>query len=273
MSPDVILRNGHVRIEDQPVNLQQITNSIATLHKGSFSKALILIVDDEEDIREMLRYNLVREGYQVILAETGEQALESVKTTMPDLVLLDLMLPGMDGLEVCRQIKQQPEASHIRIVMITAKAEDVDVVVGLESGADDYIIKPFSPRILIARIKNILRKQRVEREAGGEIIGIRELMIHPVQHEVRIGSHLVDLTATEFKILLALARKPGWIFSRKQLVNLVRGDFAPVTMRSVDVHIVRLRNKLGAYGEYIETVRTLGYRFRRNADEASQGIE
>lgn len=257
---------GSVRTENHSVNLQLAMKNPLPLQNSAFSKAKILVVEDEEDIQLMLRYNLEREGYQVSVAETGEQALESVKANAPDLVLLDLMLPGVDGLEVCRQIRQLPEAAHVRIVMVTAKVEDVDVVVGLESGADDYITKPFSPRILLARIKTALRKRQAEREASGGMLRFGDLMILPDQHRVKIGSEQIDLTVTEFRILFLLAQRPGWVFTREQIVDTARGDFASVAMRSVDVHIVRLRSKLGMYGDCIETVRSMGYRFRKDAE-------
>lgn len=234
------------------------------------SKGKILVVDDEDDILEVIRYSLTREGYLVTCAESGESALEAVRKSTPDVILLDLMLPGVDGLEVCRRLKRSPETADIPIIMITAKSEDVDIVVGLECGADDYVIKPFSARVLAARIKTILRKRQTSRSDLGSVLKFRDLVIYPIQHEVRVSSATVDLTVTEFKILVTLARRPGWVFTRDQLVDLARGDNSSVTLRSVDVHIVRLRNKLGVYGDWIETVRTMGYRFRRDneSDEA-----
>jgi two-component system alkaline phosphatase synthesis response regulator PhoP len=229
-------------------------------------KARILVVDDEEDIREMIRYSLSQEGYQVVSVESGEEAIDTARKHVPDVVLLDLMLPGVDGLEVCRQLKRMPETAHIPIVMITAKGEDIDIIIGLECGADDYVIKPFSSRVLLARIKTILRKHQTAQSSNGVILKFRDLAIYPLQYEAKIGPATVDLTVTEFKILVTLARRPGWVFTREQLVDLARGDNASVTLRSVDVHIVRLRNKLGIYGDWIETVRTMGYRFRRDME-------
>jgi two-component system, OmpR family, alkaline phosphatase synthesis response regulator PhoP len=234
------------------------------------SKGKILVVDDEEDILEVIRYSLSREGYQVTCVDSGERAIEAIRKSVPDVVLLDLMLPGVDGLEVCRRLKRIPETADTPIIMITAKGEDVDIVVGLECGADDYVIKPFSARVLTARVKTILRKRQATRAEFGSVLRFRDLSIFPVHHEVRIGSATVDLTVTEFKILLTLARRAGWVFTRNQLVDLARGDNASVTLRSVDVHIVRLRNKLGVYGDWIETVRTMGYRFRRDNEADSE---
>jgi len=183
-------------------------------------------------------------------------------------LLLDLMLPGMDGLEVCRRLKSLPEASHVPVIMITAKTEESDVVVGLECGADDYITKPFSPRVLLARVKAILRTQKAHRESQYPYLRFGDLAIHPGNHEVLVRNKPVDLTTTEFRILLTLARRPGWVFTREQIVDSARGTNTVVTPRSVDVHIVRLRSKLGFSGELIETVRGFGYRFRRTGEDS-----
>ena len=230
------------------------------------NKARILVVDDEEDILEVIRYSLSKEGYQVTCVASGEIALDVAQKIGPDIILLDLMLPGVDGLDVCRQLKKIPETAHIPIIMITAKGEDVDIIIGLECGADDYVIKPFSSRVLLARIRTILRRRNTTPVNTAGLLRFRELTIDPDQHNVKIGAAKVDLTATEFKILLTLARRPGWVFTREQLVEVARGDSASVTLRSVDVHIVRLRNKLGSFGDWVETVRTLGYRFRRDTE-------
>jgi two-component system alkaline phosphatase synthesis response regulator PhoP len=224
-------------------------------------KATILIVDDEEDILELLRYNLSKEGYRVICVETGEKALTEIRRQPPDVVILDLMLPGVDGLDVCREVKASADTAGIPIIMLTARTEEADVVTGLELGADDYITKPFSPRVVSARVKAVLRRRRAALSAGSAL-HYGELLILPDQHAVRVSGQPVDLTATEFRILNTLARRPGWVFSREQLVDAARGTNAVVTGRSVDVHIVSLRRKLGACGEYIETMRGVGYRFR-----------
>jgi len=225
----------------------------------------ILVVDDEREILELVEYNLAKEGYSVVCVETGEDALAAARRKLPDLVLLDLMLPGVDGLEVCRSLKSDPTTTQIPIVMISAKGGEADIVSGLELGADDYVTKPFSPRVLMARVKAVLRRDQAEEGNGKTSIKIRDLVIHPGRHQVLVEDRPVDLTASEFRILLFLARRPGWVFTRQQIVDAAQGDDSYVqerfvTDRSVDVHIVSLRRKLGACGAYIETVRGVGYR-------------
>ncbi|MGD2126307.1 MAG: response regulator [Desulfobacteraceae bacterium] len=222
----------------------------------------VLVVDDEEDILELLRFNLSKEGYQVACAASGEEALKSIRSDFPDLILLDLMLPGIDGLEVARRLKNDPDTKSIPIVMLTAKGEEADVVAGLELGADDYITKPFSRKILVARLRAVLRRGEGGEPEEKSILTIHDLVIHPGRHEVRIKGKPVQLTFTEFGILHFLARKAGWVFTRSQIVDAVRGDEYFVTDRSVDVQIVGLRRKLGNAGKYIETVRGIGYRFK-----------
>ncbi len=227
-------------------------------------KEHILVVDDEEDILELIRFHLEREGFRVTSAETGEKALAIVRSSSPDLVVLDLMLPGIDGLEVARLMKVEASTRGLPIVMLTAKGEEADVVTGLELGADDYITKPFSPRVLLARIKAVLR--RGVRDGTGKdesaVIRRNEMIIHPGRREVLVDNVPVTLTYTEFGILAHLARRPGWVFTRSQIVDAVKGDDYPVTDRSVDVQIVGLRKKLGKAGSFIETVRGVGYRFK-----------
>lgn len=226
------------------------------------AKERILVVDDEEDILELVRYNLTKENFQVISSTTGEEALDKLKKESFDLILLDLMLPGRDGLDTCRIIKGSPETSHIPIMMITAKSEDTDVVLGLELGADDYVTKPFSPRVLLARIKALLRRNQPEHSEDRAIIKAHDMVINPSRHEVKIKQSVVNLTATEFSILEFLAKRPGWVFTREQIIDSVKGTDYPVTDRSVDVQIVGLRKKLGDSGDLIETVRGVGYRFK-----------
>lgn len=226
------------------------------------SKETILVVDDEEDILELVRYHLAREGFEVIGALTGEQAFSLIQQGPVGLLILDLMLPGMDGLELTRRLKKDPETSRIPIVMLTAKGDEADIVAGLELGADDYITKPFSPRVLIARVRSILRRREKPAVDEETSLQVYELTIHPGRRSVAVSGEVVDLTYTEFQVLSFLARRPGWVFTRSQIVDAVRGDDYPVTDRSVDVQIVGLRKKLGAYGTYIETVRGVGYRFR-----------
>jgi len=227
------------------------------------TKSNILIIEDEEDIRELVKYNLQRENFAVLEAETGEAGLKMVERTIPDLILLDLMLPGMDGLEICRMLKREERTRHIPIVMMTARGEESDIVAGLELGAEDYVVKPFSPKVLCARAKAVLRRNSSAPELVPEyVIKIHDIVIHPGRHEVLVKDKNIDLTATEFRMVHFLARRPGWVFTRYQIVDAVHGEDYPVTERSVDVQIVGLRKKLGKAGEYIETVRGIGYRFR-----------
>jgi len=223
----------------------------------------ILVVEDEEDILELVKYNLSREGFQVEGAMTGEDALHKAIKNAPDLIVLDLMLPGVNGLEVCKRLKHDERTKDIPIVMLTAKGEESDVVAGLELGADDYITKPFSPRVLLARLRAVLRRGTSPgAEDEEEPISIHELTIHPGRHEVNLGGMPINLTFTEFKVLHCLARRPGWVFTRYQIVDSVRGENYVVTERAVDVQIAGLRKKLGDASRYIETVRGVGYRFR-----------
>ncbi|MBW2708230.1 MAG: response regulator transcription factor [Deltaproteobacteria bacterium] len=226
------------------------------------SRERILVVDDEEDLLELVRFNLAKEGYQVICATTGEKAVEIARAELPDLMVLDLMLPGMDGLEVTKSLKNNPETHPVPIVMLTAKGEESDIVTGLELGADDYVTKPFSPRILLARVKAVLRRKVTDVTNESEVVRIHNLVVHPGRREVRVDGHPVALTFTEFGVLRYLMRRPGWVFTRSQIVDAVRGTDYFVTDRSVDVQIVGLRKKLGSAGEYIETVRGVGYRFK-----------
>ncbi len=222
----------------------------------------VLIIEDEEDIQELVNYSLSKEGYHTTAVASGEEGLRSAKSKQPNLIVLDLMLPGMDGLEICRLLKNDPKTQHIPIVMLTAKGEESDVVTGLELGAEDYITKPFSPKVLVARIRTILRR-KVKNEAGGEaVLNIHEMTIHPGRHEILVKGKQIELTLTEFKILHLLARRPGWVYTRYQIVNEIRGDEVLVTDRAVDVQIVGLRRKLGTLGKYVETVRGVGYRFK-----------
>lgn len=224
------------------------------------AKENILVVEDEEAIQELVRYNLSREGFMVQEAASGEEALERVHKQAPALILLDLMLPELDGLEVCKRLKSDERTQHIPIIMLTAKSEDADVVTGLELGADDYITKPFSPRVLVARVRALLRRNKREESDKEETIQIQNLLIHPGRHEVLVDGEVIPLTHTEFQVLHLLARRPGWVFTRYQIVDAVHGDDYAVTERSVDVQIVSLRKKLGDAGKKIATVRGVGYK-------------
>lgn len=227
----------------------------------------ILVVDDEEDILELLRFNLAREGYRVVLAATAREALALAASERPHLMILDLMLPDMDGLEVARRLRADPSAESMAILMLTAKGEEADVVAGLELGADDYVTKPFSPRVLLARVRALMRRgTRSAKDGEREVLRVHDLVIHPGRHEVLVSGTPVRLTYTEFGILQCLAKRPGWVFTRNQIVDAVRGDDYAVTDRSVDVQIVGLRKKLGQAAGYIETVRGVGYRLREHVE-------
>jgi two-component system alkaline phosphatase synthesis response regulator PhoP len=225
------------------------------------TKPKILVVDDEEDIRELVQLNLAREGYEVLTCETGEQALQIAHSRLPNLIILDLMLPGIDGLEVCRKLKSDPKTNNIPIVMLTAKGEESDIVAGLELGADDYVTKPFSGKVLVARVRRILRRTAEESD-DKTAIKIEDLTIEPARRRVMIKDKKIELTFTEFNILHLLARRPGFVFTRYKIVDTLHGDDYLVTDRAVDVQIVSLRKKLGPYSKYIETVRGVGYRFK-----------
>ncbi len=226
-------------------------------------KAKILAVDDESDILELIRFNLEREGYKVSSAMTGEDCIKKTKEKLPDLLILDLMLPGMDGLDVCKVLKNDVKTSHIPIVILSAKGDESDIVAGLELGADDYITKPFSPKVLVSRVKTVLRRSAAAQASNGEsVIKHGPLVIDTGRREVLLNSAKLDLTFSEFEILHLLAKRPGWVFTRGKIVNLIKGDGYPVTDRAIDVQIVGLRKKLGDAADLIETIRGVGYRFK-----------
>jgi len=225
----------------------------------------ILVVEDEQDISELIRFNLDVAGFEVACSFSGEEALKSISQAMPSLVILDLMLPGIDGLSVCRQVRANPRTQNLPIIMVSAKGEEDDVVKGLELGADDYISKPFSPKILLARVQSVIRrkgKQTERPQPTGEVIQHDRLEIHLGRRLVQVDGSTIDLTKTEFDLLSFLASRPGWVFTRNQIVNAVQGDNHAVTERSVDVQVVGLRRKLADLGSWIETVRGVGYRFK-----------
>jgi two-component system phosphate regulon response regulator PhoB len=225
------------------------------------SKGSILVIDDEKDLIELVRYNLEKEGYSVIAASDGPSGLEVVKRHRPELVILDLMMPGMDGLQVCQQLRSDPRTARTPVIMLTAKATEADRVVGLELGADDYITKPFSPREVVARVKAVLRRSAAGAEAP-QMIRSGELSIDVNGHEVTYGGARVALTATEFRILQFLAARPGRVFSRDEIIDAALDSDTAVFDRTVDVHVTAIRKKLGAGSEMIETVRGFGYKFR-----------
>lgn len=223
----------------------------------------ILVVEDEPDIAEVIQYNLAREGYRVDVVGDGEVALERVVRDAPDLVLLDLMLPGLDGVELCRRLKEDPVTRAVPVIMVTAKGEESDVVLGLGVGADDYVAKPFSPRELTARVRAVLRRGTLRVESGKRERVAREgLVIDAVKHDVRIDGERVAFTATEFRLLHFLASHVGRAFTRDELLSRVIGEHATVTDRNIDVHVRMIRRKLGRHRELVETVRGVGYRFR-----------
>jgi two-component system alkaline phosphatase synthesis response regulator PhoP len=227
----------------------------------------IIIIEDEADILEVLEFNLAEEGYDVVGSQLGEQGLSLVRYDHPDLLVLDLMLPDMDGLEICRQLKADPATSRIPIVMVTAKGKESDIVLGLGLGADDYVTKPFSVAEVVARVKAVLRR-------AGAAVGARaaEPLVHDgvvidaARHEVSVDGKSISLTATEFRLLYYLALHHGRVFTREHLVNQIVGDEVTVLDRNVDVHIGSLRRKLGKYRELIETIWAIGYRFRGAGD-------
>ena len=222
----------------------------------------VLVVDDEPDILELIGYNLARHNFDMIGVDSGEEAFASVRKSLPDLVVLDLMLPGIDGLEVCRRLKNDNRTAAVPVIILSAKGEEADVVIGLELGADDYLTKPFSPRVLMARIKAVLRRKRSESGAAEAVITHQDLRINAGRHEVLVAGAPVQLTLTEFRILYQLARRPGWVFTRNQILEAAQGDETGVTERAVDVHMVALRRKLGSSGDLVETIRGVGYRLR-----------
>ena len=222
----------------------------------------VLLAEDDESFVEALVIGLAREGFDVTVATDGPEALRLFSEVQPDLVLLDLMLPGMSGLEVCRTLKADASTASIPIVMVTARGEESDVVAGLELGAEDYVTKPFGIRVLLARVRAALRRRAVKLPAEDEVLRLHDLEIHPGRHQVLAGNEAIALTNTEFRILHFLARRPGWVFTRYQIVDGIRGENYPVTERAVDVQVVALRRKLGGFGGLIETVRGVGYRFK-----------
>jgi two-component system alkaline phosphatase synthesis response regulator PhoP len=225
------------------------------------AKGRILIIDDEEDLIELVRYNLEQEGFQVEGVTDGESGLHHAVQKTPDLILVDLMLPGMDGLEVCRALRDDNRTASVPIIMLTAKSTESDRVVGLELGADDYVVKPFSPRELAARVKAVLRRTQTA-QSESKVIRRGDLSIDLTRREVNIKGTSIDLTATEFRLLQFFAHNPGRVFSRSELIDGVLGRDVSVIDRTIDVHITGLRKKIGDYSVWIETVRGFGYRFR-----------
>ncbi len=229
----------------------------------------VLIVDDEEHIRKLIKYNLEKNGYKTTAVATGEEALAAAFAALPDIIVLDVMLPGLDGLDVCRLLSEDSRTSQIPILMVTARGADEDIVSGLEAGADDYIVKPFSPKILSARVNAILRRNSKNMNTNGSesVVSIHGILIDTNKHELSLDGHPVIMSTTEFAILELLCRNPGWVLSRNQIITAVKGENYPVTERSVDVQILGVRKKLGNLGKYLETVRGIGYRIAEETDE------
>ena len=224
-------------------------------------KTKIAVIEDEVDILEVINYNLSKEGFDVCSALDGEEGLALIKKEVPDLVLLDLMLPGLDGIEICRKLKTDYSTRSIPIIMVTAKGEESDIVLGLGMGADDYMVKPFRPRELIARIRSVLRRGDFIEEGEG-LVSIDELVIDINRHEVKLEEKKIALTAMEFKLLHFLASHPGQVFTRENLLNHVSSDDTFIIDRNIDVHIRSIRKKLNKHRELIETIHRVGYRFR-----------
>jgi two-component system phosphate regulon response regulator PhoB len=228
------------------------------------AKPSVLIVEDEPDIAELIRFHCDREGMEARTVGTGKIALDQVKREVPDLLILDLMLPDVGGLEICRRLKQWPETRELPIVMVTAKGEETDIVAGLEIGADDYVVKPFSPRILMARVRAVLRRKLDEQHiaADNRLERLeRRLVIDPDRHVVSVDGNAVELTVTEFGILNHLAQRPGFVRTRDQIIAAVHGRNVILSSRTIDVHVTALRKKLGELAGCVETVRGVGYRF------------
>ena len=231
------------------------------------ARETILVVEDDENIQQLVGYNLAKAGFHVVYADNGEQALSLIKREKPELIVLDLMLPGINGFEICKLVRKDPKTKNLPIVMLTAKSEEDDMTAGLDLGADDYITKPFSPKILISRIKAALRRKEGLSEEGGGAkkntpLTIHGITIDPNRYEVLVGDEAITLTVTEFSILELLARRPGWVFNRQQIIDGVRGYDYVITPRAVDVQVFGLRKKLGEAGKHIETVRGIGYRMQ-----------
>jgi len=230
------------------------------------SKPRILIIEDERALQDVLQYNLDKEGFETALASDGQDGLRKAQASPPDLILLDLMLPVIDGLEVCRQIRSDPRMTNVRILMLTARSEEVDEIVGFNMGADDYVTKPFKIKPLIHRIKAVLRRSQAT-ELAKDLIVLGGIEVDRINHIAKADGQELKLTPTEFRLLWTLARQPGRPFGRNELMDRCRGEDANALERTIDVHVRSLRQKLGPYGDWVETVRGVGYRFRTDDGE------
>ena len=229
-----------------------------------------MVIDDEKDVLELLRYNLEKGGFEFVGARDGESGLKAATAAPPDAIILDVMMPGLDGLAVCRRLREEPRTARIPIILLTAKAGEADRVVGLELGADDYVVKPFSPRELVARIRALLRRT-APAAVEGDIVRRGELVVDGGRHEVTWAGKPLVLTATEFRILHYLAARPGRVCSRSDIIDGALGRDVAVIDRTVDVHVTALRRKLGKGGDLIETVRGFGYRFHDDGTPRPKG--
>ncbi|HEV8291991.1 MAG TPA: response regulator transcription factor [Tepidisphaeraceae bacterium] len=234
------------------------------------NKGTILVIDDEPDLLELVEFNLKKDGYEVIVAKNGQSGLEIAQKHVPDLIVLDLMMPGIDGLEVCRQLRGDSRTKQIPMIMLTAKSAEADRIVGLELGADDYITKPFSPRELVARVRALLRRAASTQEAP-TVIRQGEVLIDLTRHEVTSSGRQVTLTPTEFRILHFIAARPGRVLSRDQIIDAAVGNEMAVFDRTIDVHIAAIRRKLGKAGDRIETIRGFGYKWREGDEASTKG--
>jgi len=234
----------------------------AAAPRKSLSAARVFIIEDEQDISELMRFNLALEGYLVETFASGEAGFRGLESRTPDLLILDIMLPGMSGLEICKRLKENPATKTVPVIMVTAKGEESDIVRGLEIGADDYVTKPFSPKVLLARVDAVLRRAQKQNEKQADIVRCGGIEINVGRVEVSVEGRKVDLTQSEFRILQFLVQRPGWVYTRAQIVEAIRGENYAVTDRTIDFQMVGLRKKLGEHGHLIETVRGVGYRFK-----------
>lgn len=232
--------------------------------KSAMGKTTVLIVEDDRSLAEVITYNLQREGYEVLVAYDGQDCLDQARARQPDVIVLDLMLPVLDGLEACRRLRSDPTTQKIRILMLTAKAEESDQLIGFGVGADDYVTKPFSVQILLERIKALCRRDADSQAVP--VISCQGVTIDPVRRQVTVGEAVVDLTRSEFRLLECLLRQPGRVFSRSELVDVALGEDSLAFERTIDVHIRSLRKKLDTHSDVVQTVRGFGYKFRHPSD-------
>jgi two-component system phosphate regulon response regulator PhoB len=246
-----------------PVAAAQMRRSLPSKRAKQMAKRKVLVVEDDKSLADVLAYNLKLAGYDVMLARDGNDGLRQAQIKIPDVVILDLMLPGIDGLEVCRRLRSDSATQNLLIVMLTAKAEESDQIVGLSMGADDYVTKPFSVKVLLERIKALERRSKAP-AVGSEVVSCHGVAVDLRSHTATSAGELLKLTLSEFRLLEALVRQPGRAFTRNELITAALGDDAMVLERTIDVHIRALRDKLGPCAELIETVRGIGYRFRKD---------